>query len=130
MFSYANPEVKHMSDIKFQRSLKVLINNINQSQTDSLKMRYILDFFDRIFRKGYMQEGFSSIYSALVSAGYEIVNQRDLQMYKVLIYYLSLKNNEYIPNYVESPIIYDLPHRPHNIELSAKNIFVCDESFR
>ena len=92
-------------------------------------MRYILNFYDRLHRKGYMDEGFQPVCNILMEVGPSICRDRDLQMYRVLIFYISLKNKEYLPDKVAPPVIYDLPHRPHNLNLAARNIFVCDDSF-
>ena len=119
-----------MNGEKFQKTLRVLVNNINQSETDSLKMRYILNFFDKVYSKGYMDDGFQAVSHVLSGAEPEILSERDAQMYRVLMYYLSLKRNEFLPNPVAPAVIYDLPNHPHNIELASRNIFVCDDSFR
>lgn len=115
---------------RFCKSIRVLVSNVNSSETDSLKMRYITNFYDRMPRKGYLNIDLDDALEALIKGMADIKLFRDRQMYMLIPYYLSNKESKWIPEYIDNPVHYEFPGFDVNNELKDRNIFVCDETFQ
>ena len=93
-------------------------------------MRYVTNFFERIYRRGYSQIGTDNMLDALSKEADNIISFRDKQMYALIAYYLSDKSDKWMPERIDIPLHYEYPGLAINEELKFKNIFVCDQTFQ
>ncbi|HOM02543.1 MAG TPA: hypothetical protein PLH43_06925 [Acetivibrio sp.] len=117
--------------IKFEKSLRFLIGLLKTIEdNDELKMRYISNFYEKIYRKDYIYLGQDNIIEAILNEEKNL-DERSASMMRIIVYYLSSKDKKYLPNRVEgSPIEYYIAAKEVNEDLRERNIFVNDDNFR
>lgn len=115
----------------FEKSLKFLVNRLNDDTDDSLKMRYLCNFWEALDRKNYRSDlGTEYISDAIKRAKDSAADPRIARMLQLLVYYNNGMSSDDLPEYVNPPIKYEFPGYAVNAAPAERNFMVCDIIFK
>lgn len=105
--------------------IECLINYINESDNDIIKMRNISNFYNKI--KKYQKNSY--VTDKLIFYSKKIENERNLNIFNILIFIFSGRDYKFLPNKFNDMIDYRIGNMPLDEDLKKCNIFVYEKEF-